>query len=175
MAGSSDQALREPRAFISFKHNRNMTWIANQLKFGLNQRFVEVYRLIDDPRTGALFTQQIDEGIEWSDFVVALWSDQGAASHYVRYEYRKARELPRAIALVKTTEAPLPPDWNPDERYETLDMVVWPRGIFADTHDPNFGFRPGQQKWRALLDRLSAFARRARDGEIPAHVGEGSW
>lgn len=160
--------MAEPRVFISFKHNRPMSWIAKQMKFGLEQRFVEVYRLIDDPRTGSKFSDQIREGIEWSNALIALWSQQGAASHYVKLEYRTARELRRPIALVLGEgNPPLPPDWNPDERYERLDMVAFPRGLFAnaDWSNPNIVRR---QAWDQLLDRLAEFARGARDGKVVA-------
>lgn len=160
-------ASREPKVFISFKHNRQMLWVATRLKTALEQRFVEVYRLIDDPRTGALFSDQIREGIASSDGLVALWSPLGSAAHYVKMEYRIARELGRPVALARSNNAPLPPDWNRDERFETLDNAVsWPRGLFARNMDPSF--RLGGD-WNALADRLAEWARSARDGTLPPH------
>lgn len=156
----------DPRVFLSFKHNRPMLWIAEQMKFGLEQRFVEVYRLIDNPRTGSKFSDQIKQGIEWSNALIVLWSQQGAASHYVRLEYRLARELRRPIALVLGQgNPPLPPDWNPDERYERLDMVAFPRGFLATLGHPTITLR---RSWDQLLDRLAEFARGARDGNVAA-------
>ena len=158
--------MAEPRVFLSFKHNRPMLWIAEQMKFGLEQRFVEVYRLIDNPRTGSKFSDQIRQGIEWSNALIVLWSQQGAASHFVKLEYRLARELRKPIALVLGEgDPPLPPDWNPDERYERLDMVAFPTRLLATCINPNIISR---RPWDQLLDRLAEFARGARDGKVVA-------
>jgi hypothetical protein len=160
-------AIPETRVFISFKHNRWMTWVASTAKLGLEQRFIQVYRLIDDPRTGALFSQQIREGIAWSHGVLVLWSPMGAASPWVQYEYNTARELGRPIALVRTNDAPPnPPDWIEDERTEELAMVAWPRGLFARSMNPSVpAWKRGE--WNALLDRLADWSRAARDRRLP--------
>lgn len=164
---------RNARVFVSFKHNRPMRWVANQMKSGLESRFVEVYRLIDDPRTGASFTEQINAGIAWADAVVALWTSTGAASRYVRYEYRRARDTNKPIALVKNRQVEPPPDWNPDERYENMDMINFQSALWVNLFDPQFNpFRV--REWQALLGRLADYACRARDGGIPPHVPGGS-
>lgn len=164
----SDESGRvaEPKAFLSFKHNRPIVWVAGALTAGLEQRFIEVIRLIDNPRTGEKFTESIREGITRSDALIALWTTQGSSSHYVKLEYRTARELRKPVALIRGHgNPPLPPDWDPDERYETMHMIAFRGGIFANAvwAHPTIVNR---KEWDALLDRLASYARDARDGKI---------
>jgi len=164
------------KVFISFKHNRAMMFVATQMKEGLAQRFVDVYRLVDDPMTGAKFTEQMRRGIAGTDAVIALWSELASKSTAVQFEYRTARELRKPIALVRcgvaprAREVPLPPDWDPDERYEPLDMVTFQPRLWTNTLDPVIH---NKVAWDRLLDRLADYARRARDGKIPPHQPSG--
>jgi hypothetical protein len=157
-----------PKVFISFKHNNAMSWVADHAKRALEKRFVDVYRLIDDPRTGAAFTEQIRSGITWADALVALWSVQGSESHYVRYEYRFARETSRPIALLLSKGAKPPADWNSDERYEELTKSI----LFPRFRWERIAFRLGGE-WDELMDSVAAFAREARDGKVVSHPKEG--
>ena len=96
-----------PRVFVSYA--RHDLSAVQQLERALQTHDVIVWRDQESIYGGQQWPKAIGEAIAAHDYVVLVWSERAARSHFVEFEWNSAIALRKTILPCALDDTPLPP------------------------------------------------------------------